>query len=198
MTPTRWQQFRVWSLAVLLSACSLPVDEDARRVDARVDDIFVPVVDPLPVDDQTSDAEVVVWLVGGSGLRPSTRLVDVDARSASTAELLSTTLRELLGGPRARDASAGLRSALPPGTRLLGVTITGRLATVEVSSEIARVGGPDEVRAIAQIVLTATGLQGVERVRFVVDEEPVQVPLGSGALTARSVTAGDYEDLIDS
>lgn len=186
----------VVALASLVTGCAVATDEHARRVDTRVDDVFVPVIDPERATEPAERTEVVVWLVGGTVLEPSTRQIDIDRQSVSTAELVSATLGELFEGPRARDAAAGLRSALPPGTELLGVALAGRVATVEVSSEITRVGGADEVRAIAQIVLTASEVPGVGRVRFVVGEDRIQVPLGSGALTSRAVGPEDYRELI--
>lgn len=184
------------ALASSVAGCAVSTDEHARGVDARVDDVFVPVIDPDRVAEPSERTEVVVWLVGGTVLEPSTRQIDIDGRSVSTVELVSAALRELFEGPRARDAAAGLRSALPPGTRLLGVTLAGRVATVEVSSEITRVGGADEVLAIAQIVLTASEVPGVGGVRFVVGEDRIQVPLGSGALTSRAVGPQDYRELV--
>jgi spore germination protein GerM len=38
----------------------------------------------------------------------------------------------------------------------------------------------------------ATGIPGVDRVRFEVDGEPAEIPRGDGTLTNRPVGRGDY------
>jgi len=47
-------------------------------------------------------------------------------------------------------------------------------------------------RAVAQLVLTATSLQGVDAVRLTIGGDPVEAPLPTGELTSAPLTAADY------
>ncbi|HZB21324.1 MAG TPA: GerMN domain-containing protein, partial [Blastococcus sp.] len=47
-------------------------------------------------------------------------------------------------------------------------------------------------RAVAQLVLTATSLQGVDAVQLTIGGEPVEAPLPTGELTSAPLTAADY------
>ena len=64
--------------------------------------------------------------------------------------------------------------------------------------ELAEVTGPDQVLAIAQVVMTLTSLPGVDSVQFVRDDETVEVPLPDGTLVRRPLTAADYSSLLAS
>jgi spore germination protein GerM len=65
------------------------------------------------------------------------------------------------------------------------------------------IDGPDEAPsggasrlAVAQIVLTATSVPGVDAVRLTLSGEPVEAPLPSGQLTSAPLTAADYAALL--
>ena len=51
-------------------------------------------------------------------------------------------------------------------------------------------------RAVAQIVLTATSVPGVDAVLLTLDGDPVEAPLPSGELTSAPLTETDYEPLL--
>ena len=95
-------------------------------------------------------------------------------------------------GPSEDGAGATTRSAIS-GTDAI-VDAVQRDDTVVV--ELAEVTGPDQVLAIAQVVMTLTSLPGVDSVRFVRDDETVEVPLPDGQLVRRPLTAADYSSLL--
>jgi hypothetical protein len=88
------------------------------------------------------------------------------------------TLQLLLFGPGAWDAAplpepvaaaeALLTSAIPDGTQLLGLEVTGGIAMVDLSEEFAA-ASPE---AVAQVVFTATRLDGIAGVRFLIEGQP--------------------------
>src|SRR5438045_7585457 len=89
----------------------------------------------------------LVCVAGGSG-SPSTPiylvhghlgllgwLVAIERRDARTPR---AALLELLRGPTAAERDRGVRSALPRGTRLVAVRVTGRTATVDLRGRSRR------------------------------------------------------------
>ncbi len=95
-------------------------------------------------------------------------------------------------GPSKDGDGATTRSAISGSDAI--VDAVQRDDTVVV--ELAEVTGPDQVLAIAQVVMTLTSLPGVDSVRFVRDDETVEVPLPDGTLVRRPLTAADYSSLL--
>ena len=77
----------------------------------------------------------------------------------------------------------------PPASR------AGRPSSISVAAFV-EVGGQEQILAVAQVVLTATAVPGVERVRFLLEGEAVEVPRADGTLTSDSLQAADYQGLL--
>ena len=104
-------------------------------------------------------------------------------------------LEELLGGPTAAEAEAGLGSGIPPGTELLGLAIADGVATVDLSGEYASGGGSLAMfTRLAQVVYTLTQFPTVEGVVFRLDGEPVETFSSEGIVLDHPQTRADYED----
>jgi spore germination protein GerM len=98
----------------------------------------------------------------------------------------------LLAGP----ADASLGTEVPTATRLLDVRVADRIATVDLSRDFESGGGSLSMRMrIAQVVYTLTELDGVGRVRFELDGEPVEAVGGEGVLVAAPLGRADFADL---
>jgi spore germination protein GerM len=67
---------------------------------------------------------------------------------------------------------------------------------IDLNRVFAAVGGEEEILAVAQIVLTATSIEGVDLVAFQLDGVPTDVPVASGALSVDPVGAADYSALV--
>ncbi|MDP9465451.1 MAG: GerMN domain-containing protein, partial [Actinomycetota bacterium] len=89
-----------------------------------------------------------------------------------------------------------LRSAIPPGTRLLDVTQDGGQLIVNVSSELQQLTGEALINGVAQIVLTASGITGVSAVSIAIDAVPQQWPAASGELQSEPLTRYDFPGLV--
>jgi hypothetical protein len=89
-------------------------------------------------------------------------------------------LNGLLRGPSTSEAQAGLASAVPARTRLLGLTISNTVATVDLSGEFQADGGSHQavVMRIAQVVYTLTQFRTVSGVRFAIDGQTVTTLAG--------------------
>jgi len=122
------------------------------------------------------------------------RLVAIP-RQTMSAPGADALLRSLLEGPTGDEASFGVTTAIPSGTRVSGVDRSGGTLVVELSSDLATTDNTS-VLAVGQLVLTASGLPGIERVRFEIDGKSVQVPTGDGTLTGGAVTPTDYQELL--
>jgi hypothetical protein len=99
-------------------------------------------------------------------------------------------MEALLAGP-----PVGLTTAIPDGTRLLGLSIADGVATVDLSGEFGSGGGSASVLArLAQVVYTLTQFPSVESVSFRLDGKPVSTLGGEGVVLDRPQTRADYED----
>lgn len=179
------RRFIVVSVALLMTACGVPTD-------AAPEVISVDLGDPGGIEEATGArlAAVSIYLVRDDRLVHVTRDLPSPAR-------LSDVLESLVSGETGPEDRAGLRSSIPVGTELLGVTQDVTVATVDLTSDFAAVGGRQELLAVAQVVLTATGIEGVDAVRFELDGTQTAVPTSSGALADGPVTAADYAALFD-
>jgi hypothetical protein len=92
------------------------------------------------------------------------------------AKTLPLAVEALLSGPTMRERRAGLRSAVPTGTRVRRVSIQRRLVTVDLSARFAAGRDPAVLKArVGQLVRTVGGIAGVRGVRVRVEGG---VPLG--------------------
>jgi germination protein M len=122
-------------------------------------------------------------------LREVPRTVAV-ARAALEQLLLGLVGRETFDG-------AGLSTAIPAGTRLLGVSIDGGIATVDLSGEFASGGGSASTMfRLAQVTYTLTQFPTVEGVLFKVDGRTVSVFGSEGLVLDGPQTRADFLDLL--
>lgn len=186
----------VAALACVLTvgACGVPSDHAARRVSAGAVPLDLsPTTTASTTPPTTSEgrAEVTIYLSRGGG---SGGLVAVSRRVTEPASL-ATALRALLEGPGRDELAAGLVTAINTETRLRSATARREVALVDLSQQFLEVPVQDEVLAVAQVVYTAAGVEGVRAVEFAVDGRVVEVPRDDGALTSEPVTPADYRSL---
>jgi Immunoglobulin-like domain of bacterial spore germination/Sporulation and spore germination len=87
--------------------------------------------------------------------------------------------------------------AVPDDTRLLGIAIHNGLATVDLTSEYQSGGGALSMQTrLGQVVYTLTQFPTVQRVRFRLDGEPVNVFSSEGIVLKNPVGRSDYADLL--
>ncbi|MBQ9238597.1 MAG: GerMN domain-containing protein [Treponema sp.] len=95
---------------------------------------------------------------------------------------LSDTLKSLFTGPTAAEQTAHYLTLIPPGTRLLGVTIRDGIAIVNVSDEfeINPYGVEGYIAQLMQVVYTATTFPTVQGVQFIINGERKEFLGGDG------------------
>ena len=129
--------------------------------------------------------DLEVWFTEGEGLYRTYATVQATPRLGTTA------LEVLLRGPQ----EPGIDTAIPAGTRLLGLSIDNGVAYVDLSSEFESGGGSLSMTIrLAQVVYTLTQFPTVKTVSFELDGQPVTTFSGQGVVLDEPVGRDDYTD----
>jgi germination protein M len=132
-----------------------------------------------------------VWFTRGDGL------VAVRRTHQPTPRVATAAIDALLAGPTAAERTSGVVSAVPSGTRLLGITIRNGVATVDLTSEYQSGGGSLSMQTrLGQVVYTLTQFPTVQKVRFRLDGTPVNVFSSEGIVLDHPVGRSDYANLL--
>lgn len=111
-----------------------------------------------------------------------------------TKAVATAAVKELLAGPNAEEQAWGFSTAVPHGTKLLGLTIANGTAVVDLSGQFESGGGSlSMMMRLAQVVYTLTQFSSVQRVEFRLDGAAVPVFGGEGIELSGPQTRGGYE-----
>jgi hypothetical protein len=185
----------VLALAVL-AGCAVPTGDAPTAIPAS--DIPYGLADPTPSARPTDTARTMadpsrIFLVAANEtLVPVAREVD----GGTAEERLGNLLDDLAAGPTGEERGEQLSTALPPEVQLRVDSVVDGTATVDIAAEADAPSGWASRRAVAQIVLTATSVPGVDAVLLTLGGDPVDAPLPAGELTADPLTADDYAELL--
>lgn len=167
-------------IAVLaLAACGIPTDSRPRDVGDN---------ERLELADQKAPAQAAspvgpkVYFLsqapsGQDRLQPAGRNVS----STPTA-----VLTELFNGlTKDEQQTRRWRTSIPADTKLMSALeeVDGTLL-VDLNQAIFQATGDNQINALAQIVFTATGIDGVQRVKILVEGQPQGWLRGDGAATS--------------
>jgi spore germination protein GerM len=132
-----------------------------------------------------------VWFATSDGLFVAHRTREQTPRVGTAA------LEDLLAGPNAAERRAGVTTAIPEGTRLLGLVISEATAFVDLTSEFESGGGSlSMTMRLAQVACTLNQFPTVEGIAFKLDGELVDVFSGEGIVLDHAVACRDYEELL--
>jgi sporulation and spore germination protein/immunoglobulin-like protein involved in spore germination len=144
-----------------------------------------------PTGSVPTSVSLEVWFLRGE------QLVRERRSHQKTPFVATAAMRDLLAGPSPAELESGLGSAIPAGTRLLGISIKKGVATVDLTSEYQSGGGSLSMQArLGQVVYTLTQFSTVRGVRFHLDGSPVNVFSGEGIVLDHPVGRKDYENLL--
>ena len=152
----------------------------------------------LPTTTLPSDITVFPYFYvdeAGHPNRPGPFLVPISREVPATKAVAGAAIGQLLAGPSdgEREGVPAISTAVPEGTRLLGLTISEGIATVDLSSAFE---ADDDAAAaaarIAQVVFTLSRFPTVAEVLFRQDGVALDVPTGDGRLVSRPVSIADY------
>ncbi len=193
MTGRRAGRAAAAGLAVaVLAGCGVPTGGEPRTIAAT--DVPYGLASPSPTATPTAPAEANVdgsgvhWLTTDGTLVPRVREVSGTTRR----ERLASLLDQLAAGPTPTERDEQLSTSLPPEVRLSVTGLEGGTATIDLDSFVQAPAGVAGRRAVAQLVLTATSVPGVQSVLLELAGEPIEAPLPAGELTAGPLTAQDY------
>ena len=114
----------------------------------------------VPSGSSAAGSTLKVWFVQGE------QMVSVDRPGATAADAVTA----LLAGPTAAERSQGIRTYVPAGTRLNGVTIANGVARVDLSLPFALGSDAQSLDArLAQLVHTVSGVQGAKSVQLLIE-----------------------------
>jgi hypothetical protein len=124
---------------------------------------------------------------GSTGLVATLRNVPTSNTPATAA------INALLAGPSAAERGHQITSAIPDGSKLLGLTIKNRIATIDLSSEFASDGGSASIHdRLGQVVYTLTQFSTVHSVAFKIEGQAASVFGSSGVTLDGPVGRADY------
>ncbi len=161
--------------------------------------VTVPAVEPpTPVDA----GEVIAYFIidDPNATGSSQTLVPV-ARSLAVlstivTDLPRTAVEFLLLGPTPgeNESIPAITSAVPDGTRLLDLSVSDGVATIDLSSEFAAGSGSfSEIARLDQLIYTLTRFEEIDGVRLKIDGVPVEVFGGHGIVLDDPVIRTEYD-----
>lgn len=130
-----------------------------------------------------------IYLIGPGDDR---LLRSVQREADSASDLVETLLR----GPNDDEIEDQFSTAIPPTTQLNDATVQGQNLTVDLSPDIIELDTQSLIRAIAQIVYTATELDGIETVQIEIDNERLSAPTPNGDTTTAPLRIYDYPGIV--
>lgn len=134
---------------------------------------------------------------GDSPERPGPFLVSVYRAVVDDGGPAAQAVRALVEGPTDAEREAGISSAVPEDTELLGITIEDGRAVVDLSGDFEQGGGSLSMFArLAQLTATLTSFDTVDGVELRLDGEPVDVFSGEGILLDDPMTLLGFQDLL--
>jgi hypothetical protein len=140
-----------------------------------------------PPTTRPESSEVTIYLLNESGQAiPTTRTV-------TTEGVARAALQALIDGPTPRERTAGLSTAFPADSLILGITIDGGTATVDMSREFEAGGGSFAILGrLAQFVYTLTEFDSIDRVDLLLDGEEIEYFSGEGVIVGDGWTRSDF------
>lgn len=118
-------------------------------------------------------------------------------RSVSRDAVSRRDLIEILfNGPNDEEAEQQYSTFIPPDLEVNSTQLQGTLLFIDVGPELTDLTGQSLSQALAQIVYTATELDGVDRVQVTVDGRRVSWPTPSGDATTDPLSIYDYPGFV--
>ncbi len=144
---------------------------------------------PTSLPTSTPTVTFEVWFNHGEWLFMTERTVPATPRVGTAA------VAALVAGPSAAERTAGVATSIPEGTELLGLSIAGGIATVNLSRTYEAGGGSLTMfNRLAQLTYTLTQFPTVHGVNLELDGKPVRVFSGEGIILDRPMTRDSYRD----
>ena len=153
-----------------------------------------PSTDPSAGPGGTTIVRAYLWL---GGLPGSEGLVAVLREVPATQSVATAAITALLAGPTSGESGRSISTAIPDGSKLLGIGITNGVATIDLSSEFESGGGSASVQGrLGQVVYTLTQFPSIKSVMFQIEGKSAEIFSGEGVVLDKPVTRADYVALL--
>ena len=184
-----------WALVAIIAACSpspsLP--PSAAPISSATPDASSD-ASPSASAGGTTVVRAYFYLDGPMG---SAGLVPVAREIPEQLTVGTAALEALLAGPTNDETAAGVASAVPAGSRLLGLAIADGVATVDLSTEFDSGGGSTSIFVrLGQVIYTLTQFPTVQAVRFQIDGRLVTVFSSEGLIIDSPLGRSDNDDVL--
>ena len=178
------------SMVAVLAACGLPQDGSPRAISPEKVPHGLLGPSSTARGNEPGGETFTLYFLNGDRLQPTSRRL--------VSPRIDDVLIALIAGP-AKDDPSTLKSAVPTETHVVRTELNDNILTIVLSKEILGPQGPVQESAFAQLVFTATDLDGVNQVRFRVvgadgNETAVNPQTDSGAKEG-PLTRADYASL---
>lgn len=183
-----WRKRSVAALLIVgLCACSVPMDDSARRVAPERVPYNLLDPDPLPVAEPArTGTPSLVYVVKAERLRAVPMIVPFDAEPLEVLNLLDIAVGRV----------SEARTVFQVGDVVTAVLDDEGLLTVDVDPTLLQLPASEQVLAIAQIVLTMIEQPAVSGVVFTASGQSVSVARTDGSIITGPARRSDLADLV--
>ncbi len=173
-------------LAVLMLLVGCGIQTDSAPRDIPVEDLVAE--QDAETGSSASGADRIFLVAPGD----EDKLSSVPRNATSRQNLIEV----LLLGPNAEELEAQWVSNIPSATEVLSTRSQGNVFTIDLSRDLIGLTGGPLAQAVAQIVYTASELDGVEAVQITVEGESLPFPKGNGDSTTGQLRVYDYPGFV--
>lgn len=176
----------------VVGSCSVGTDDSPRDIDpAAVDDTVVPGGN----SGAAATGSGRIYLLAADRPESVAQHLQPVPRDVATDDP-EAVIEALLDGPNSAEFVEQLRTAIPPNLVLNSARLrSGGILEVDVSEPLQELSSDLLISAVAQIVYTASTLDGVSSVLISVNGATSQWPAGNGELQDEPLTVYDYPGL---
>lgn len=183
----RRQRAGVVSVLALVALTSCGVQPDAAPRDLPEPERELP-LDAATAGSDASGAERIYLVAPGE----ERLLRSVPRQASNRTELIEI----LFAGPNDDELAEQYSSFIPPTTEVLTARSQGQVLTLNLTGGITELSGANLAQAVAQIVYTASELEGIEAVQLRVDDEELAWPKLNGETTSEPLRIYDYPNMV--
>ncbi len=146
---------------------------------------------PISQPSGTKGKAQVYWLENrGDGLKLQESPLTF-SKSLTEQEILETAVKDLLSGPEGSEHD----TTIPPNTKLLSLKLEDNGVRIDLSSEFTTGGGTASMtRRLAQLLYTATSLNGKDQVWLSIEGKSLELLGGEGLIIEQPMTRGWFEE----
>jgi spore germination protein GerM len=201
----------VAALALVISACGTDTAEPTTTTSAEATTTAAPTTSTTEVATTTTAAPATTTTTSPEPAAGAAYflldeleedaggpfLVPVYREIPAGADELTAALEALIAGPTQdeMDGTPAISTAIPEGTTINGIEVDDEVAIIDLSAEFDDGGGSFSMFArLAQVVYTATRVDDVDEVEFLIDGEPVTVFSSEGIELDGPQERSDYYD----